>query len=542
MKRPESTRKRFLLSLCGLLGAGVFSAVAFLELGKSPVERPGRPGSELVEQLAALRGANDLARSTTQVVGDDPSLYPTAYQRLEVGLGVGRGDRVKPVPPAALDELAGLARRDVLDTPAWRAYYVCLALSDNPASVVRTSRRATDVLTRAGIREAAQEEASSYVRKPSAQDDHLTSLATRAAFVQTLTCLGQRETVPATAWKQLSSDAAQAREPAPVLQARDALTSAGRSSPTLRVLDRVGELEEADCARLEPVARAALSILSARLPPESRACLRQSLRDEDPQTRWLSRRALLAANPDATLPSPTADLRPDGLGAKAPRQLGTLTATYDIARALTASGRWEAAPEWLKNGLRDQGGREELDGADQVLLALSCHRLHLDCGPQADKGVRRVGRMSAPVQPAPLQHRAWHRLLTARAELELGCPDRTDDATASGPESPALKPESIQLAAALGEAGCRQAAAHLVAGVNLVGLVRAKLSEGDLLAAGDALQAALATNKPIPQALHQELPSLLARYRNKEHPALFSERPGGPASARATRAAYHLLA
>ncbi|MEU7372905.1 hypothetical protein [Streptomyces albidoflavus] len=542
MKTSDSARRRFLFALCGLVGAGVLVAAAFLELGKSPVERPVRPGAELVEQLAALRGANDLARSTTRVVGDDPGLYPTAYQRLEARLVVGSGDRTERVPRADPEKLADLAKHDVLDTPAWRAYYVCLALSEDPDGVAGTSRRAVDVVTRAGIRDAAEDEASTYVREPSPQDDDLTSLATRAAFVQTLTCLGQKDTVTAAAWKRFSSDAAQAREPAPVLQARDALTATDRPTPPLRALNRAEELREADCARLEPVARAALSILSARMPPESRACLQQSLRDEDPQTRWLSRRALLTADPDTPLTSPTAVLRPDGLGAKAPRQLGTLTATYDIARALTASGQGHSTPEWLKKGLRDQGGREDLDSADQVLLALSCHRLRLDCGPQADKGAQRVSRMRAPSRPAPDEHRAWHRLLTARAEFELGCPDRADRTTTSGPESTALRPESLQLAAALGEAGCRQAATELVAEVNLAGSVRDKLADGDLVAAGDALQAALATNKPIPQALHHELPSLMARYRSKEHPALFSERPGGPASARATRAAYYLLA
>lgn len=542
MKNSESARRRLLLPSCGLLAAGVISAVAFLELGKSPVERPGRPGSELAEQLAALRGSNGLARSTTRVVGDDPALYPTAYQRLEAGLVADRGEGAERVPPAAPKELAGLAKRDVLDTPAWRAYYVCLALSEDPTAVRGPSRQAVDVLTLAGIRDPAEKEASAYVREPSAQDDDLTSLASRAAFAQTLTCLGRQDTIPGASWDRLSSDAAKAREPAPALQARDALAATGRTSPSLRVLNRAKELEGEDCARLEPVARAALSVLTGHMPPESRDCLRRALRDEDPQTRWLSRRALLAADPDATLPSPTTILRPDGLGAKAPRQLGTLTATYDVARALTASGQWQATPEWLKNGLREQGGREDLDRADQVLLALSCHRLQLDCGPQAGKGAQQVSRMSVPSRPAPAEHRAWHRLLTARAEFELGCPDRADNSVTSGPESTGLTPESIQLAAVLGEAGCRQAAAQLVSGVNLVGLVRAKLEEGDLLAAADALQTALSTNKPIPQSFHHELPSLLARYRSDAHPALFSERPGGPASARATRAAYYLLA
>ncbi|WP_436737095.1 hypothetical protein [Streptomyces sp. BBFR102] len=542
MKNPEGARRRLLLSSCGLLAAGVISAGAFLELGKGPVERPGRPGSDLTGQLAALRGANGLARSTTRVVGDDPALYPTAYQRLEAGLVAGGDDRPERVPPAAPKELASLAKHDVLDTPAWRAYYVCLALSEDPTAVPGPSRRAVGVLTRAGVKGPAEKEASAYLRGPSAQDDDLTSLATRAAFVQTLTCLGRQDTIPAAVWDRLSADAAKAREPAPVLQARDALTAAGRSSPPLRALNRADELKDEDCARLEPVARAALSVLSAHMPAESRACLRRALRDEDPQTRWLSRRALLEANPDAVLPSPMAALRPDGLGAKAPRQLGTLTATYDIARALTASGQWRATPEWLKNGLRAQGSGEELDKADQVLLALSCHRLQLDCGPQADKGAEQVSRMSVPARPAPAAHRAWHRLLTARAEFELGCPDHADETTTSGPEPTAAMPESIQLAAVLGEAGCRQAATQLVPGVNLVELVRAKLEEGDLLTAADALQTALATNKPIPQALHHELPSLLARYRSEAHPALFSEQPGGPASARATRAAYYLLA
>lgn len=541
MKIPDSARRRFLLASCGLFAAGVISAVAFLELGKSPVERPDRPGAELAEQLSALRGANDLARGTTRVAGDDPGLYPTAYQRLEARLGAGEG-RVGQIPAVALEKLADLAEHDALDTPAWRAYYVCLALSEEPLPAHGASRRALDVLARAGVRDAAEEEARAYVRNPPAQDDALTSLATRAAFVQTLSCLGEQDTIPAAALRRLSSDAARATEPAPVLQARDALSTLSLSDPPLRALTRAKELEDDDCAGMEPVSRAALSLLTRRMPPESRTCLRQSLRDEDPQTRWLSRRALLAADPKASLPPSVAVLGSDGLGTKRPRQFGTLTATYDIARALTATGQGHAAPEWLRSGLREMGHQEELDQADRVLLALNCHRLRVDCGPQADKGMRQVGRMSAPARMTPAEHRSWHRLLVARAEFALGCPRRTDVAAASGPESTAVKADAVQLAAALGEAGCRQAASRLASGVDLVQRVRAELAEGDLVAASDALQAALAIQEPIPHALHREIPALLAPFRTVEHPALFSERPGGPASARATRAAYYLLA
>ena len=98
--------------------------------------------------------------------------------------------------------LAALARADALDTPAWRAHYVCLSLASAKPADSGTdegradgSRGAATVLERAGLRKRAVDEALGYLRVPDEEDDALTSLATRAAFLRTLTCLGRSDDV-----------------------------------------------------------------------------------------------------------------------------------------------------------------------------------------------------------------------------------------------------------------------------------------------------------------------------------------------------------
>ncbi|MFJ1731592.1 hypothetical protein [Streptomyces sp. NPDC088254] len=60
--------------------------------------------------------------------------------------------------------------------------------------------------------------------------------------------------------------------------------------------------------------------------------------------------------------------------------------------------------------------------------------------------------------------------------------------------------------------------------------------------ASDAVQAALASARSIPQASRDELPGLLDRYRDAKLPDLYADAPGDAASAEATRAAAYLLA
>ncbi|MFJ8943744.1 hypothetical protein ACIRG4_10820 [Streptomyces sp. NPDC102395] len=52
--------------------------------------------------------------------------------------------------------------------------------------------------------------------------------------------------------------------------------------------------------------------------------------------------------------------------------------------------------------------------------------------------------------------------------------------------------------------------------------------------ASDAVQAALASTRSIPQAWWDGLPRLLDHYRDAKFPDLYADAPGGAASAEAT--------
>ncbi|MGJ5898598.1 hypothetical protein ACSCBZ_42670 [Streptomyces niveiscabiei] len=524
--------------------AGAGAALAALVLGVvmldgGEVERPARPGEDLARQLDALRGANDLVRAGRAEVGRDPALYPTAYGRLEAGVGKGTP------PPVHPDALAGLARDDRLDTPAWRAHYVCLALAEppepepglssesgprpgsqsRPGSAPRPTSAplpgsAAAVLSRAGIRERAESETLAYLKAPDADDDALTSLATRAAFLRTARCLGRGADVPREALERLAADAGRADRAVPVLYAVEALAEAGVRAEGTRVLrtGRTGECGDA-------MQLAAVSLLGKRTV--ARECLRPALADPDPQTRWLVRRALGGSG---ALPAPVAEVRGDGLVAKSPAQLGTLTATYNAVRALTASARQKDVPPWLTRRLRQLGADPALDPSDRVLLAMVCHRLDLDCGPQAARGRAEAAALTVPARLTTGNRRGWYGALAARAEFGLGC-RRTAVAAARAPE-----------VTVLADAGCSAQAERLGAGTDFVAQAGAALRTGRLTAASDAVQAALAAGQNVPQEFWDGLPAQLERYRDPEFPDLYADAPGGVASAEATRAAYYLLA
>ncbi|GGT12617.1 hypothetical protein GCM10010254_36610 [Streptomyces chromofuscus] len=506
--------------------------------GGGPVERPGPPGGDLAEQLDALRGANDLVRASRADVGRDPALYPTAYGRLEAALTTGRqsGEPEREIRPAAL---ADLARTDVLDTPAWRAHYVCLSLS---ASRGRRPAEAATVLERAGVRDQAENEALAHLRTPDRADDGLTSLATRAAFLNTLTCLDREREVPRAALERLAADTARADQPVPVLYAVEALRAVGVRAHATRALRDADVLLEGDCVGPDPIQRAALALLRQRLPQPTHDCLRPALRDPDPQTRWLVRRALTFGAPGSSpsLPTPVSGVRSDGLVAKSPAQLGTLTATYNAARALTAGAEQERAPGWLKKRLRQMGSDRRLDPSDRVLLAMTCHRLALRCGPQAEKGVEEAAALKVPARLTDANQRGWYGAMAARAEFGLSC--RHTSVTLPADEDPAVPSRSLRTVVALADAGCADQAARLTEGTDLPALAREALAGGDLLTASDAVQAALASDQSIPQAFWTQLPGLLRRYRDADFPDLYAPSPGGVASADATRAAYYLLA
>ncbi|MFI1354765.1 hypothetical protein ACH4TV_14460 [Streptomyces sp. NPDC020898] len=531
----------------GIAAVALTAAAAALGVsmfGGGPVDRPGRPGEDLAEQLDVLRGANDLVRATRADVGHDPALYPTAYGRLEAALpGIPAGR----LPGIQAGALADLARTDVLDTPAWRAHYVCLSLEDSEDS---GSADAATVLERAGLREQAGSEALAYLRAPDEEDDALTSLTTRAAFLRTSTCLGRDDEVPRAVLDRLAADAASAAQPVPVLYTVEALRAVGVRAHATRALRGAGSRMDADCVGLDPIQRAALALLRHRLTRQAGACLLPALCDSDTQTRWLVRRALAlgagagagAGDPPGPLPAPVGGIRPDGLVAKSPAQMGTLTATYNAARALTAAARQTHTPDWLTKRLKRLGSDPGLDPSDRVPLAMTCHRLALACGPEAEKGARAVGRLAVPARLTTENQRVWYGAMAARAEFGLGCPRTSVELPPDEVTGTVLSDWSLRTVVVLADAGCAAQAERLTAETDLVAQARQALRDGDLLTASDAVQAALASAQSIPQSLWDELPGLLEPYRDRKYPDLYGTSPGGAATADATRAAYYLLA
>lgn len=537
-------RRRILLALGTAVAVAALGASV---LGGGPVERPAPPGGELAGQLDALRGANDLVRATRADVGRDPALYPTAYGRLEATLAERHrgGEGPGGVPEPRLAPLVELARADALDTPAWRAHYVCLSLAGaEPAE----SRSAATVLERAGLRKRATHEALGYLRAPDEADDPLTSLATRAAFLQTLTCLGRDDDVSRASLTTLAADTARAERAVPVLYAVEALRGVGVRARATRALRDVDARLAAGCTGLDPIQRAALTLLRHRLTRQTADCLLPYLADSDTQTRWLVRRALGgdgAGGTSGSLPEPVGRVRADGLVAKAPAQLGTLTATYNAVRALTAAGQQEHAPHWLERRLTRMGSGTgaALDPSDRLLLAMTCHRLAMSCGPQAEKGAAEAARLEVPARLTAENERRWYGVMSARAEFGLAC-GRTavELPDGDGGDGTRLSARSLRIVTVLAHAGCTASAERLTEGTDLVEQARKSLREGDLVTASDAVQAALASDQSIPRELWDDLPGLLRRHRDKEYPDLYATSPGGRASAEATRAAYYLLA
>ncbi|MFI6551026.1 hypothetical protein ACIBO9_48110 [Streptomyces prunicolor] len=527
--------------------AGVALGVAMFG-GGGAVDRPGLPGGDLAAQLDALRGANDLVRATRAEVGRDPALYPTAYGRLEAALP-GGNRHLPGIRPAAL---AQLARTDLLDTPAWRAQYVCLSLSASDSPGTSRAADAAAVLERAGLRDQAESEALRYLRAPDREDDATTSLATRAAFLRTLACLDRDDQVSRGALARLAADTARTDQSVPALYAVEALRAVGEGARATRVLRHAdADLRTADCTGPEPIQRAASVLLRGQLTRQARACLLPALHDPDTQTRWLVWRALTLGATGATgtldapdksqpLPAPLAIVRPDGLVAKSPTQLGTLTATYNAARALTASGRQQQAPDWLTRRLKRLGSDPGLDPSDRIMLAMTCHRLSLACGPQADTGAREAAERAVPARLTMANQHSWYGATAARAEFALGCP-RTSVASFAD-EGAALPARSLRVVVVLADAGCATEAGRLTEGTDLVAQARKALHDGELTAASDAVQAALASDQNIAQTFWDDLPALLEPYRDAEFPDLYADSPGGAASADATRAAYYLLA
>ncbi|MDG4864875.1 hypothetical protein P8605_42680, partial [Streptomyces sp. T-3] len=384
--------------------------------------------------------------------------------------------RTGRVPALRAAALAELVRTDLIETPAWRAHYACLSADAAERVDVRK------VLDKAGLRTKAEREALTYLRTPDREDDPLTSLATRAAFLQTLTCLGQADRVPRAVLRDLASDTAAAKRPVPALYAADALRAVGVEARTDRAQGAADALPDADCSRLDSMERSALVLLTEELPGAARDCLRPGLDDPDPQIRWLVRRALAEHGAAKELPAPSAAaFTEDGLVRKAPAQLGTLTATYDAARALTASAQADDAPQWLTKRLVQLGDDPELDPSDRVLLAMTCHRLALSCGRHAEQGLAEAKKAKVPARLGKTNERSWYGAVAARAEFGLGCP-RTEVDLAR-PAGGAFSAHDLKVLAILAEAGCDEQVARLTKGTGLVKQVRGALRDGELKSA-----------------------------------------------------------
>ncbi|GEC04163.1 hypothetical protein SSP24_18180 [Streptomyces spinoverrucosus] len=186
------------------------------------------------------------------------------------------------------------------------------------------------------------------------------------------------------------------------------------------------------------------------------------------------------------------------------------------------------------------GSDRRLDPSDRVLLAMTCHRLALACGPPAEKGVEEAGAIKVPARLTAENQRGWYGAMAARAEFGLGCRHTSVELPAD--EQPTLSSRSLRTVVVLADAGCTAQAARLTEGTDLVARARQALADGDLVTASDAIQAALVSDQSIPQTFWNELPGLLKRYRDAKFPDLYAPSPGGAASADATRAAYYLLA
>lgn len=234
-------------------------------------------------------------------------------------------------------------------------------------------------------------------------------------------------------------------------------------------------------------------------------------------------------------------VRADGLVTKTPAQLGTLTATYDAARALTAGAQQEHTPYWLTRRLTRMGADAGLEPSDRLLLAMTCHRLALTCGPQAARGAVEAARLTVPRRLTRDNELRWYGVMAARAEFGLGC-GRTAVGAPDGGRGGGLPARSLRVVVVLADAGCTAQAARLAEGTDLAEQARRALRAGDLMTASDAVQAALASDQSIPQSLWDDLPRLLRRYSDSAFPDLYAASPGDAASADATRAAYYLLA
>ncbi|WP_236239985.1 hypothetical protein [Streptomyces sp. CC228A] len=529
------TRKR----LGWLVGAGALLLALVLTLplhigqllpGKSD-HVPDAPGQGLPEALEQLRGDNDLVRPQAVAHGARPRLHSTAYGRQETRLS----DGTTAMP--ALDDkaLIALAESDATESPAWRAYYLCLAVA--PRDPGAPSPHAQRLMDQIPWSKEALEEARTYLITRGSTDSIDTSVATRGSFLTALRCLGKADGVPESALDALATDANRISTPIPVLEASDALSGLGRPlKPSTAVSDWHSEATAQSCTEADAAQLAAQRILSpaTRLPQESAQCLKAGIGSDNPQTRWLARRAL----PQEKSIKTRAAFDDKGLVIETPNQQGNLRATYEAARALAITGTQNQAPDWLTDAVRKLSNERELPPGDNVMVALICDRLELACGPRAAEGQRDVAALVVPPRYQANRSAQWGDTMRARIELELGCP-KTDIAPAL-PEGKRLDGPALRALRLLGEAGCKEQAAQAVTGHDLPKIATGLLRDGDLIGAADAYWAAVHSGAVISQEFFDQLPSLVAKFTAKGNASLYSRTPGGPADVEATNAAYSL--
>lgn len=525
-------RRALAMSLILVAVLLVTLGVAFRnQLFSGSAELAQRPGAPLAAALNELRGDNDLVLGSTRKNGVEPSLYETAYGRLE------HAAAKQDMPRVRVGELMSLAAAEEIDTEAWRSYYVCLTAKTDPA--LDPAR----VIRDAGIMKPALDEISGYFADPDRQGEDLpTSVTTRAAFLSTLHCLSRDSLANADDVRLLADEAGKLAEPVPVLLTADALRERRAGSDPKLATGRFTAADAGEkCDAVSSMGMAAIALLTDDQDAEAAGCLRTATAGEDAQTRWLARRALADMSAGVELPAPRAGVGKDGLVNKVPRQLGTLRATYHAARALALTGALEQVPKWLRRGIEEARNQPDLARGDRIMLGQICDRLTVErppvyCGDAVAEANRLAADIDVPPKLTQRNYAAWHDSMVLHTHFQQDCP--TTEVTLPKRNLTKVDGEWIRALALLMQAGCEAQARELIDPEHLVRRIQLSLDDHDLLIAADAYYLSWHTDADISNELTEQLSATVLTYRSREDPALFSREPGGAADIEATAAAY----